>query len=148
MDERNALVRLIDGVHAGLSRIPDWLVGLAARVAIAPTFFRSGQAKLDGFAVHENTVYLFEHDFGLPMPVLAAHLAALAENVLPVLLVVGFATRLSALALFLMTIVIQIVVPHAFWTVHILWFALLLYLVARGPGCLSLDHLIASRFRR
>lgn len=148
MDERNALVRLIEGVHAGFSRIPDWLVGLAARVAIAPTFFKSGQAKLDGFAVHENTLYLFEHDFGLPMPVLAAHLAALAENVLPVLLVAGFATRLSALALFLMTVVIQIVAPQGFWTFHILWFALLLYLMAHGPGRLSVDHLIARRLRR
>lgn len=142
-----APVRLIEEAHARLSRIPDWLVGIAVRVAIAYPFFNSGRLKVEGFTVTRGTLYLFEHEFGLPMPVLAAHLAALAENVLPVLLVAGFATRLSALALFLMTVVIQIVAPEGFW-IHLTWFALLLYLVARGPGCLSVDHLIARRFRR
>ena len=100
-----------------------------------------------GFSVNDSTVFLFEHEFGMPFPVLSAHLAALAENILPVLLVVGFATRLSALALFVMTIVIQIVAPQGFWTFHILWFAVLLYVVARGPGQVSVDHLIERAYR-
>ena len=81
------------------------------------------------------------------MPVVAAHLAALAENLLPIALVLGFATRLSALALFVMTIVIQFVYPGGFWNHHVLWFFLLLFIMARGPGCISLDHLIATRYR-
>ena len=100
-----------------------------------------------GFTVTDSTVYLFEHEFGLPMPVVAAHLAALAENILPILLVLGFATRLSALALFVMTIVIQFVYPGGFWNHHILWFFLLLFIMARGPGCISIDHLIAKKYQ-
>ena len=141
------LAGLLETVHAIPARIPDWLIGLFARIAIAPTFFKSGQLKIDGFRVTDSTVFLFEHEFGLPMPVVAAHLAALAENVLPILLVVGLATRLSAAALFAMTIVIQIVAPEGFWSFHILWFFALLYIAARGPGCISLDHLIARKFR-
>ena len=138
---------IVSCANAVMSRVPDGLLQLLARVAIAPTFFRSGQAKITGFSVNDSTVFLFEHEFGMPFPVLSAHLAALAENILPVLLVVGFATRLSALALFVMTIVIQIVAPQGFWTFHILWFAVLLYVVARGPGQVSVDHLIERAYR-
>ena len=138
---------IVSCANAVMSRVPDGLLQLLARVAIAPTFFRSGQAKISGFSVNDSTVFLFEHEFGMPFPVLSAHLAALAENILPVLLVVGFATRLSALALFVMTIVIQIVAPQGFWTFHILWFAVLLYVVARGPGPVSVDYLIERAYR-
>ncbi len=138
---------IVNCTNAVMSRVPDGLLQLLARVAIAPTFFRSGQAKISGFSVNDSTVFLFEHEFGMPFPVLSAHLAALAENILPVLLVVGFATRLSALALFVMTIVIQIVAPQGFWTFHILWFAVLLYVVARGPGPVSVDYLIERAYR-
>ena len=142
-----AIARLLDRLYAIPARIPDWLIQLLARLAIAPTFFRSGQQKISGFTVTDSTIFLFEHEYGLPMPVVAAHLAALAENVLPILLVLGLATRLSAAALFVMTIVIQSVYPGGFWSFHILWFFVLLYVAARGPGCLSLDHLIARKYR-
>lgn len=141
------LAALLDQLYAIPARIPDWFIQLFARVAIAPLFFISGQGKVVGFTVTDSTVYLFEHEFGLPMPVVAAHLAALAENVLPILLVLGFATRLSALALFVMTIVIQFVYPGGFWNHHVLWFFLLLFIMARGPGCISLDHLVAKKFQ-
>ena len=141
------LAALLDRLYAIPARIPDWFIQLFARVAIAPLFFISGQGKVAGFTVTDSTVYLFEHEFGLPMPVVAAHLTALAENILPILLVFGFATRLSALALFVMTIVIQFVYPGGFWNHHVLWFFLLLFIMARGPGCISLDHLIAKKYR-
>ena len=141
------LAGFLEGLYAIPARIPDWFLQLGARVAVAPLFFISGRGKVAGFTVTDSTVFLFEHEFGLPMPVVAAHLAALAENILPILLVFGFATRLSALALFGMTIVIQFIYPGGFWNHHILWFFLLLFIMARGPGCISLDHLIAKRTR-
>ena len=144
---RGGPAEFLDKLYAIPARVPDWFLQLLARVAIAPTFFLSGRLKVNGLTVTDSTIFLFEHEFGLPMPVVAAHLAALAENVLPILLVVGFATRLSALALFVMTIVIQFVYPGGFWNHHLLWFFLLLFIMARGPGCVSLDHLIARRFR-
>ena len=148
IDGGGGLVAFVERVLAIPAWIPDWFIGLFARIAIAPTFFISGQLKVEGFTVTDSTIFLFEHEFGLPMPVVAAHLAALAENVLPVLLVVGLATRLSAIALFVMTIVIQMVAPGGFWNFHILWFFVLLFIAARGPGGVSLDCLIAKVVRR
>ncbi len=136
-------VKRVNGILAG---VPDWLLQILARFAIAPTFFFSGRAKVSGFSVNDSTVFLFEHEFGLPFPVLSAHLAALAENILPIFLVVGFATRWSAAALLVMTVVIQIVVPQGFWTFHILWIFVLLFVIGKGPGPVSLDALIARRF--
>ena len=143
-----SLERFAARIHAMLAGIPGWLLQLLGRCAIAPTFFRSGQTKVTGFSVNDSTVFLFEHEFGMPFPVVSAHLAALAENILPVLLVIGLATRLSALALLVMTIVIQIVAPEGFWTFHILWFFVLLYIVAKGPGPFSVDHLMERACRR
>ena len=142
------LGRIVSCGNAILSRVPDWLLQLVARMAIAPTFFRSGRTKVNGFSVNDSTIFLFEHEFGMPFPVLSAHLAAIAEITLPILLVIGLATRLSALALFVMTIVIQIVVPHGFWNFHVLWFFVLLYLIAKGPGAVSLDSLIQRQFHK
>ena len=146
-DGARGFAGFLTAMYAVPARIPDWFLQLGARVAIAPLFFISGRGKVAGLTVTDSTIFLFEHEFGLPMPVVAAHLAAFAENILPILLVAGFATRLSALALFVMTIVIQFIYPGGFWNHHLLWFFLLLFIMARGPGCVSLDHFIAARYR-
>ena len=58
----------------------------------------------------------------------------------------GLFTRLSALALLGMTVVIQIFVfPEAWWQVHSLWVALALILIVRGGGGLSVDALLSGR---
>ena len=105
--------------------------------------WRSGQTKVEGFLdIKENTFFLFRDEYKVPL--LPPDLAA-AEHVFPVLLLVGFASRLSALGLMVMTLVIQLIVYPEGWPEHILWFALLLLIVARGPGAISLDHIIWSR---
>jgi len=128
-------------------RIPYSAVALVARFAVAGVFWRSGQTKVSGFALREETFVLFQEEYKLPVlpPNLAAYLATTAEHVFPVLLVIGLASRLSALGLFGMTLVIQLFVYPGGWPEHILWFALLLLIIARGPGAISLDHLIWSR---
>jgi putative oxidoreductase len=113
-------------------------------------FWNSGRTKVDGwniFQVNESAKLLFENEFQLPLlnPVFAAHLAALAEHIFPVLLVIGLATRYSALALLVMTAVIQIFVYPDAWPTHGTWAACFLVLIARGPGALSLDDWIAKR---
>ena len=130
-----------------LERIPHDLISLIARFSIAGVFWQSGQTKLDGWRVSENAIYLFEHEYALPLlnPSLAAHMAALAEHLLPVLLVLGLGSRLAALGLLAMTLVIQIFVYPGAWPTHGTWAACLLLIAARGPGRLSLDHVIASR---
>jgi putative oxidoreductase len=81
------------------------------------------------------------------VPGLFAYLDGIAEIVLPLLLVVGLATRFSALALLVMTSVIQLVVPEGWANFHLPWAGLALAIMALGPGRLSLDHLAASLCR-
>ncbi|RDV03464.1 DoxX family protein [Undibacter mobilis] len=130
-----------------MEAIPYWVVALITRIAIAGVFWQSGQTKVDGFHVTESAIELFRSEYRLPLidPAVAAHLAALAEHLFPVLLLIGLATRFSALALLGMTLVIQIFVYPDAWPTHGTWAACLLMLMTRGPGLVSLDALIARR---
>ena len=111
-------------------------------------FWQSGRTKVDGFAINDTARYLFAEEYRLPLldPALAASLAATAEHLFPLLLVLGLGTRFAAAALLAMTVVIQLFVYPDAWATHGTWAALLLLLVARGPGRWSLDALIAGRF--
>ena len=152
MSSPTAAWRAIVGVLSG--KVPEALMLLFVRIALAGIFWRSGQAKLeDGswWRISEGTFELFRTEYaGVPLPPhFAAVAAASAEHVFPVLLVLGLATRLSALALLGMTMMIQIFVyPDEWWPVHSLWVALALVLIVRGGGLLSLDHPIAGRARQ
>lgn len=124
---------------------PPWLLPLLQRLGIAAVFFQSGRTKVEGFfTLTESTFYLFQTDYRLPFipPVPAAYLAAASEHVFPILLVLGLFTRLSALALFTMTMVIEIFVYPDAWPTHLSWAAILIPLIGRGGGKLSLDHLL------
>ncbi len=139
-----------DYVEKGRSlaeRIPYSLIALASRIAVACVFWRSGQTKVNGFSIREETFYLFREEYKVPLlpPDLAAYLSTIGEHVFPILLFAGLASRLSALGLFGMTMVIQLFVVPGGWPEHILWLSLLTLIIARGPGAISLDHLIWSR---
>jgi len=142
-------------------RIPHSLIAVVARFSIAAVFWLSGQTKVEGFAINivngefapgwprlsDSAVALFRDEYQLPFitPAFAAPMAALAEHVFPLLLFVGLATRFSAFALLGMTLVIQVFVYPGAYATHGTWAAVLLYLMARGPGVFSIDHWIASR---
>lgn len=132
---------------AGVARVADALVPLAARLFPAALFWQSGRTKMDGWRLSDNALFLFEEEYRLPLidPAIAAHLAALAEHLFPLLLVLGLATRLSALALLAMTAVIQIFVYPMAWPTHGVWAVAFLALIARGAGPWSLDALLARR---
>jgi putative oxidoreductase len=124
------------------------VIALFARFGIAGVFFLSGRTKVDGLlTVNDNAVTLFREEYRLPLvaPELGAHLAAYAEHLFPVLLVLGLATRLSALALLGMTAVIEIFVYPDAWATHLSWAAPLIYLAARGAGRWSLDRVAGIR---
>ena len=142
----------IDLGHRIADPVTRWLgpvALLALRVPVAIVFWRSGRVKVEGwniFSVKEIQYALFENEFGMPLPELAAHVTAIAEHVLPVLLVLGLFTRLSALGMFIMTMVIQFFVfPDAWLGAHMFWAALLFAVMALGPGPLSLDRLFFRR---
>jgi putative oxidoreductase len=131
-----------------LNRIPHDLVALISRLSIGAVFWQSGQTKVDGWHVTDSAVYLFQNEYKLPLidPWLAAHLAAFAEHFFPLLLWIGLASRLSALALLGMTLVIEIFVYPDAWPTHGTWAACFLVIIAGGPGRVSLDHLISRTF--
>lgn len=138
------VVELMEKGRALAERIPYSAIALASRIAVADIFWRSGRTKVNGFSIREETFYLFREEYKVPLlpPDLAAYLSTIGEHVFPVLLAIGLASRLSALALFGMTLVIQLFVVPGGWPEHILWFSLLGLIVARGPGVISIDHLI------
>ncbi len=129
--------------------IPDSALSLVARIGVAGVFWRSGQTKVSGFQVSDSTYYLFREEYALPIipPEIAANFAAFAEHLFPALLIIGLASRFSAMALLGMTLVIQVFVYPASWPDHAVWAAALAFIIARGPGVLSLDHLVFGRKR-
>lgn len=144
-------------------QIPYSLIAFLARFSIAAVFWKSGQTKVEGFAIDlisgtfqlgeprlaASTLPLFRSEYRLPWlsPEVAAHMATFAEHFFPVLILLGFATRFSALALIGMTLTIQLFVYPDAYPTHGTWLAILLLLVAKGPGCVSIDHWIARRYR-
>lgn len=150
------IVAWLRGIVARLSRIPDSFIALIGRFSIAAIFWKSGQTKVEGFAVDlvsgefqlgwprlsESALELFRSEYRLPLlpPELAAPMAAFGEHVFPVLILLGLATRFSALALLVMTLTIQLFVYPDAYPTHGVWATVLLVLIARGPGVISLDH--------
>lgn len=153
---------LLGGVIARFSRIPDTLIALIGRFSIAAIFWKSGQTKIEGFAVDlvagefqfgwpqlsDSALELFRSEYRLPLlpPELAAPLAAFGEHLFPLLILIGLATRFSALALLVMTLTIQIFVYPDAYPTHGVWATVLLVLIARGPGAISLDHWLFRRY--
>ena len=131
----------------------DALLRLFVRIALAGPFFLSGRTKMvEGtwFTISDSTYSLFESEYaGVPLPTRFAALAATAaEHLLPLLLLLGLGTRVAALGLLVMTMVIQIFVyPDAWWSVHMSWVALALTVLLLGPGRLSLDAQIFRKGR-
>jgi putative oxidoreductase len=152
---------MIDGFVALCSFIPYALVALGLRLIMARVFFLDGQSRIAGPRLSQN-IYGFDFSAVLPMqvrpdtfsdflhfsslpvpPMLTAYAVSYAEFILPVMLVIGFGTRFAALGLLAITALIQLyVMPQALWSTHVYWAALLLVLLSRGPGALSIDHFI------
>jgi len=144
------------------SHLPNSLIALLGRFSIAAIFWKSGQTKIEGFALDlisgefsfgwphlsDSAIALFQDEYRLPLipPELAAPMAAFAEHLFPALILIGLATRFSALALLVMTLTIQIFVYPDAYPTHAVWATALLFLIAKGGGAISLDHLLIQRF--
>ncbi len=130
-----------------LECIPLSLIQLTMRIAVGSVFFNSGLLKINSW---EFAVKLFEDEYKVPLldPLWAARLAASSELTFPVLLIIGLATRFASLPLLGMIAVIQTFVYPQAWTEHLLWASILIFLLSRGPGAFSLDHVIERRLSR
>lgn len=125
---------------------PHSLLALVARMALAGIFWASARTKVEGwFTITEGTYALFRDEYRVPVlpSELAAQWATVGEHAGAVMLVLGLATRLSALGLLGMTLVIQLFVYPDAWATHLSWAGLMLYLAGRGGGTLALDHVLA-----
>lgn len=125
------------------------LLDLAIRLWMGKIFFVSGWGKFANYLNGDwgSTVFLFKEVHPLPgvAPEVAAVLGTGGEVVLPVLLALGLAGRVAAAGLLVMTMVIQFVVPSDYGLMndmHYLWMLLLAVPLIKGPGTLSLDHLL------
>jgi putative oxidoreductase len=133
------IVRMLDDV-------PYWLLAIPLRAAVATVFWNSAMAKLANW---DTTIALFTDEYALPLlpPEIAAYMAATIELTTPVLLVLGLMTRFAALVLLSMTAVIEVFVYPQAWPTHMQWAAMLLVLLCRGAGKISVDQLLWRRLR-
>ena len=137
-------LRLIARVLRWLDAVPYSAVAIPLRLAVATVFWNSATTKLANW---EAAVALFVDEYKVPLipPEMAAYLAVSIELTTPVLLVLGLLTRPAAAVLLGMTAVIEVFVYPQAWPTHIQWAAMLLVLLCRGPGKLSIDEWLRRR---
>jgi len=148
------IVDLIDSIIDKLNVVGEFLPQLAIRALIAYEFFEAGVEKLKG----ENWFAQIQGEFPFPfnlVPVdISWFMATWSEILGSVAILVGFATRFSALSLIILDLV-------AWYSVHagsgynvcsngfklpLMYLVLLLPLLFMGPGKASLDHFIARKY--
>ncbi len=124
---------------------------LVFRIWVAKVFFMSGLQKIGNW---EQTLTLFEYEYNVPLlPYeLAAIMATIGELALPVVLIIGIATRLSAIALSILNIMAVVsyyatLAKVGQLTPHIFWGAMLLTNIIFGAGFFSVDQWIKSKFQ-
>jgi putative oxidoreductase len=140
---KSPIIALVERAFSLLDSVPYWFLAIPLRIGAAAVFWLSGQSHLANW---DTTIELFTEEYKVPLlpPELAANMAVSIEVAAPILLVAGLFTRLTALVLLGMTTVIEVFVYPQAWPTHIQWVAMLLVLLCRGPGWLSLDHLMGS----
>lgn len=142
----NKLIVLYNNTFELLHKYSDDVFKLFLRLYVADAFIRSGWLKFNAW---DSTLYLFESEYQVPIIPweLAAYLGTAAELILPILLVLGLATRLSALGLFFVNIIAVVSYPviweGGFYD-HKLWGAMLLVVIIYGQGRASIDSLICK----
>jgi len=138
------LMRHVANARQLLGRFPLSVIELAMRVGVASVFFKSGLTKI---ASWDLTVQLFADEYRVPLlsPDVAAYLGTFNELACSTLVAFGIAARFGAAALLGMTLVIQTFVYPENWSEHLLWASVLAYVLTRGAGVLSVDHLVARK---
>jgi putative oxidoreductase len=141
------MMSLLDRIRAALERVPYAALAVPLRLAVAVVFWNSAMTKLANW---DTALALFAEEYRVPLlpPELAAYMAVSIELTTPVLLVLGVFTRAASLVLLAMTFVIEVFVYPQAWPTHLQWAAMLLVLLCRGAGALSVDALVSKRLGR
>src|SRR5687767_1396726 len=137
------ILEVFDAVREKLEKFPLSVIQLAGRIGVGATFFKAGLLKYNSW---EFTVKLFEDEYRVPLldPAVAARIAMVQELTIPILLFLGLATRIATLPLLGMITVIQLFVYPNAYNEHLVWAAILVLLLTRGPGVFSVDYLIGQ----
>jgi putative oxidoreductase len=137
----------LDSVRLYLARFPLSIIQLAGRIGVGATFFKAGLLKYQSW---EFTVKLFEEEYRVPLldPAVAAGIATVQELTIPILLFLGLATRVATIPLLGMITVIQLFVYPNAYNEHLVWGSILVLLLTRGPGVVSVDYLIERLLTR
>lgn len=140
----SSLIGTVKQALRWLDGVPYTLLAVPLRFAVATVFWNSAMTKLPSW---DTTIALFTDEYKVPLlpPETAAYMAVTIELTTPVLLVLGLLTRPAVLVLLGMTTVIEVFVYPQAWPTHLQWAAMLLVLLARGPGKISFDWLIRRR---
>jgi putative oxidoreductase len=130
-----------------LGRMPLSIHQLLFRLGIASVFLKAGMVKISSW---ESTVALFRDEYRVPFlpPEIAATMSATFELGCSALLIIGLASRLATLPLLGMIATIQLFVYPDAWSEHLVWGSILVFLLTRGPGAISVDHVIARVWGR
>ena len=141
------LGKLISRIYAKIDLAAP-LANLAIRLWVANVFFKAGLTKIKSW---DSTMYLFENEYDVPLlsPEFAAMMGTTIELVFPVLLALGLAGRFGAFVLFIFNIMAVISYPDlnaAGIRDHQVWGIMLLVPLLYGPGKLSIDHFIKTKF--
>ncbi len=155
---QSLIEKIIHPIDTIIAMIPEWFVNIAMRLVIFKVFWFSVQTKISGLTiagqhfafwnVSDSTFLLFDFEYGIPLipSEIAAYLGTFGEFFLALMILLGFMTRFAALGLMVMTMTIQFFVyPEAWWTVHVFWTLILLYIMRNGGGALSLDRVLFKK---
>ena len=114
---------------------------LAVRIGVGSVFFSAGLLK---YRSPELTLLLFRDEYKVPFfdPALMARMATFNELTFSTLIILGLATRVATLPMLGMIAVIQTFVYPEAWIEHLVWASILLFLLTRGAGVLSLDQIV------
>ena len=133
------LISVVSDVLSFAERLLGPLLDLFIRVWLAQSFFISGLLK----AASWKTALLlatYEYPVSWLNPTAAAVTGLAIELVCPPLIAIGLLTRIAAVPLFILSLVIQFAykpLPE-----NLFWALLFGFMILRGPGALSLDRLI------
>ncbi len=147
-DTMTASLSLLARLLAALPKVESLggsALQLLFRLWMAKIFWDSGMQKIGGWGT---TVALFKDLYQVPVlpPEVAAYLAVSVELAAPVLLLFGIATRFAAIPMLGMALTIQFLVTDFYRVEHYYWMMLLISLIVRGPGLVSVDHWVRKHF--
>jgi putative oxidoreductase len=162
------LTRVVCRLNVLVAGVPYALIAVGLRLLMARMFFPEGQSRIEGPVIPFNWLRL---DYAITLPTdisdaalqqmqtqyanlpfsatPAAYVFTYAEFLLPICLVIGFATRFAAFGLLVMTLLLQLyVAPQLWWSTHVYWTAILMVLMTVGPGTVSIDALIRHFYEK